>query len=50
VFPLLELGAVKSRHLDIVLSQLTSDGYQTDIVKVPYEFQKGGNEMLVLGR
>jgi hypothetical protein len=50
VFPLLELGAVKSRHLESVLSQLASDGYRTDIVKVPYEFQRGGNEMLVLRR
>ncbi len=50
VFPLLELGAVKSRHLDDVLSQLVVDGYQTDIVKVSYEFQKSGNEMMVLRR
>lgn len=48
VFPLLELGAIKSRHLEGALSQLTFDGYRTDIVKVPYEFQRGGDEMLVV--
>lgn len=48
VFPLLEFGAVKSRHLDEALSQLSLDGHQTDIVKVSYEFQRGANEMLVV--
>lgn len=48
IFPLLELGAVRSRHLRGVLSQLALEGYRSDIVRVPYEFQKGGNEMLVL--
>jgi hypothetical protein len=48
VFPLLELGAVRSRHLDGVLSQLTSEGYRAEVVKVPYEFQKGGHDMLMV--
>lgn len=46
VFPLLELGSKKSRHLDKVIGDLTDDGYNCNIEKVPYEFQKGGNEML----
>jgi len=48
VFPVLELGAVRSRHIDGVLAQLTSEGYLARIVKVPYEFQKGGDEMLTV--
>ncbi|MGX2040640.1 SAM-dependent methyltransferase [Methylocaldum sp. MU1018] len=48
VFPLLELGAVRSRHLDGAVSQLATEGYRTEIVKVPYEFQKGGHDMLIV--
>ena len=48
IFPLLELGAVKSRHLDAVLAQLNSAGYKTEITTVPYQFQKGGNQMLTV--
>lgn len=46
VFPLLELGSKKSRHLDMVIGHLSESGYNCIIEKVPYEFQKGGNEML----
>ena len=46
VFPLLELGARPSRHLPAVMDSLTSAGLDVTLVPVPYEFQKGGNEML----
>ncbi len=46
IFPLLELGAKKSRHLDTVVGRLKDDGFTVQIEKVPYEFQKGGNEMM----
>ena len=46
IFPLLELGALKSRHVGVVVSKLRAEGYTVDIVPVPYEFQKGGNEMM----
>ncbi|WP_243357999.1 hypothetical protein [Fundidesulfovibrio terrae] len=46
VFPLLELGSVRSRHLEAVLSRLASEGYAVEIERVGYEFQRGGNEML----
>ncbi len=46
IFPLLELGAKKSRHLETVVDRLEKGGFVVDIKKVPYEFQKGGNEML----
>lgn len=48
IFPLLELGSVRSRHLDAVVDQLHAIGYQAVCVPVPYEFQRGGNEMLVI--
>jgi hypothetical protein len=46
VFPLLELGAKPSRHLPAVISHLAADGYGVTVVPVPYEFQRGGNQML----
>jgi SAM-dependent methyltransferase len=46
VFPLLELGARPSRHLQAVTANLTAAGYTVTIVPVPYEFQRGGNQMM----
>lgn len=46
IFPLLELGAKKSRHLGEVIERLGYQGYGCAVEKVAYEFQKGGNEML----
>jgi len=48
IFPLLELGARQSRHLAQVMEKLEQDHYHVAIRKVAYEFQKGGNEMLVV--
>ncbi|WP_347274972.1 class I SAM-dependent methyltransferase [Candidatus Kuenenia sp.] len=48
IFPLLELGAKKSRHLQTVVDRLEKSGFVVNVEKVPYEFQKGGNEMLRL--
>ena len=46
VFPLLELGARTSRHLPAVVAGLNAEGYAMTIVPVPYEFQRGGNQMM----
>ena len=46
VFPLLELGAKISRHLQAVTDELINKGYDVSIVPVRYEFQKGGNKMM----
>ena len=46
VFPLLELGGAESRHLPTVTEELTARGRTVTRERVPYEFQKGGNEML----
>jgi len=46
VFPLLELGSVPSRHLAGVTDMLEGRGLTVERVRVDYEFQKGGDEML----
>ncbi|HEY9657850.1 MAG TPA: SAM-dependent methyltransferase, partial [Allocoleopsis sp.] len=46
IFPLLTLMLERSPHLDPILQTLHNQGYQVEIQRVPYEFQKRGNEML----
>jgi SAM-dependent methyltransferase len=46
IFPLLELGAITSRHLEPLIKQLETEGYSLETIPVNYEFQKGGNKML----
>ena len=46
LFPLLELGSRKSRHVEAVRARLTAEGYAVSISTVPYEFQRGGNQMM----
>ncbi len=46
VFPLVDLKGEKSVHVEGVIKGLTSLGFDVNIVKTGYEFQKGGNEML----
>lgn len=48
VFPLLELGSKRSRHVRPVVDALTSIGLTAHIVTVDYEFQRGGNAMMVV--
>lgn len=50
IFPLLELGARKSRHLQAVTEELRAEGMEVSIVPVPYEFQRGGNRMMRIRR
>lgn len=47
VFPLQELGSLPSRHLSSVRNQLDSLGIATRIDTVSYEFQRGGNQLLI---
>lgn len=46
IFPLLENGAVLSRHLLPTIGALRDAGYRVKIEKVAYEFLAGGNQML----
>jgi hypothetical protein len=48
VFPLLALDGALSPHLDFVIEHLASHGFNLEVRRVPYEFQRGGNEMLVI--
>lgn len=47
IFPILNLDAKKPIFFDELLAIL-SRNFITDIQKVPYEFQKGGDEMLII--
>jgi hypothetical protein len=46
IFPLLTLMLQRSPYLDRITQELQELGYTVSIVKVEYELQKGGNEML----
>jgi hypothetical protein len=46
IFPLLALGSEPSAHVDPVVEAMRRDGHDAAIVTVPYEFQRGGNQML----
>ena len=48
VFPLLTLDGAASPHLDFVKTQLASQGFDLVVKRIAYEFQKGGNEMLLI--
>jgi len=48
VFPLLTLNGATSPYLQFVAEQLMEQGFGAEIKQVPYEFQRGGNEMLVI--
>ncbi len=46
IFPLLTLELQRSPHLDLIREELNQQGYTSEIIKVDYEIQRGGNEML----
>jgi len=48
IFPLIDLSGRLSDHLDPVISKLRENDIDVRTIKVGYEFQKGGNQMLVL--
>lgn len=48
VFPLLMLDGALSSHLAFVKQELANDGLHLEVKLVSYEFQRGGNEMLVI--
>jgi hypothetical protein len=48
IFPLVEFGNRPSPYVDSVVHALRNVGYRASIDMVPYEFQKGGNQMLRL--
>lgn len=46
IFPLLALGGRKSPWVDQNLDYLRHLGFDVAVVKVPYEFQRGGDQMM----
>lgn len=48
VFPVLTLDGGPSPHLSPIVEHLANHGFSTEFRRVPYEFQKGGNEMLLI--
>ncbi|MFA6078588.1 MAG: SAM-dependent methyltransferase [Candidatus Omnitrophota bacterium] len=46
IFPLLNLDGKVSPYLEPLVAELNKKGYETEIRKVGYEFQRGGDEML----
>ena len=48
IFPLLDLAGDSSRHVGPVITSLRRAGFDPQIAKVDYEFQRDGNEMLVI--
>ena len=48
IFPLVDLSSKKSTHLEETIRQLEAKGLDGSVERVPYEFQKGGNEMLIV--
>jgi hypothetical protein len=50
IFPLLRLGSKPSAHVGPVIKDIEGMGYRAEIVRVEYEFQRGGNKMLKIHR
>jgi hypothetical protein len=50
IFPLLALGATHSPYVDPIAQVFTHLGFTVTIEKVPYEFQRGGNQMMRIRR
>jgi hypothetical protein len=50
IFPLLELGGQRSPFVDGNLEALRGAGFTVSIETVPYEFRRGGNQMMRIRR
>jgi hypothetical protein len=46
IFPLVALGGQRSPYIHSTVDTLRKAGHQVSIEKVPYEFQRGGDEMM----
>jgi SAM-dependent methyltransferase len=50
IFPLLNLERKPSPHVEPVMAILADKGWTSERCRVPYEFQRGGNQMLRIER
>ncbi len=48
IFPLVTLMLRRSPYIDPIMADLTQRGYTVSIEKTQYEFQKGGNEVMII--
>jgi hypothetical protein len=48
IFPVLTLMLARSPYLNPIMQSFTALGYEVNLTQVPYELQKGGNQMLVI--
>lgn len=47
IFPLLNLAQARSPYIDEICSILAKEGLSSEIMQVPYELQKGGNQAII---
>jgi hypothetical protein len=50
VFPLLALGGTRSPCVDTCVADCVASDWEVTVERVPYEFQRGGNEMMRIRR
>jgi hypothetical protein len=46
IFPVIDVNALESKYLKHIMKIFSNQNFQVDLLKVGYEFQKGGNQML----
>ena len=47
IFPILTLAQARSPYIDEISSTLAKEGISSEIIQVPYELQKGGNQAII---
>ena len=47
IFPLLNLAQARSPYIDEICSTLAKEGISSEIIQVPYELQRGGNQAII---
>lgn len=50
IFPLIDLDLNKSGYVPVICDEMRASGFEVEIARVPYEFQRGGNEMMRIWR
>lgn len=50
IYPLVALDGRRSPHLEPVRSGLRAQGFEVELVRIDFEFQRGANEILRIGR
>lgn len=48
IYPLMDISNKSSWHIEPLVAELVSEGYNVEIRKIEYEFMKGSNEIMVV--